>query len=1099
MRPAAVTALVLTAISTTVAGIAGAAPPQRTWSEQKLGERAVQTAPLLDFTAAHAAGDGEFSLSLEGALTRAAREGEKPHDPKPLRIQVARYRGVWSPAVLVDASQLNRGSSSAKLTPIPAEGPAFRLDANIGSDQWVAGDPAASYTVRLTLDDNRISGTYEGTFQGRKLQGSVTGSFLRTGWANVPFTDGVARAEFDLGEHLQNWNVARWAVIYLPAVTDISEADGLLVTVRTPRPRHDVFLDAAAMESDGSWYSVRDAVPLSAREVTVLVDWDHARHAEFVFNAAGTATGAEGNFDEDFALDRTRISRLALGVVNGNGVGKVQFDIAEIRLARWKQRPANPTPVQVSVTGRLLSINGQQTVPPGVFGFHMAGGDARELAELQVGSVRHHRAMAMGGGFVEAPLPEHGIPLVVSTQYDRRQQMPQIDKAAYNPRWTDQMASAGTAVGRQAAPHGANVAAEFWNEAYLDLGTYLERDLARLPVPEGVKPGDPVRLGDFTLPSMAWADPSALRHKHRFWHDAPPAASPAARPAGDEPAQLKPADPTRFTYWSGRSIAELYIAAYNVWAKAARELAPDLQLVASMGFRWQEDDWASWHILHKPIIDACIEFIDGIGEHHYQGFTDAMPATYEVLQAYTQTRFARRPGVYNTECNDLWDAPARGLAAAEGQFAGKFKSRRRMIYNFRGILTAIHQTPDKIAARAIHACWAGARDPRSRLQQPVRLGDLTITATAAELADDGVLTVTLQLENKSRKDATFSPAGATLHPGIDRSAKAIAHVADADGAADAAAPADVAVPRNQSRTATLRFAVPAEHRKAGLLLSIAPSGPLVHVAGPFQPIERPPWVRMGIDKGEYYALKALVPLRGNIVEAQSAHPELWAVASLNPGAKALVVVLFNDAPGAREVALSIDAPPGTSFAKPPEKHLLAHDGEGNIGITSTTLDAASVAGPKAMLKLSLLPSHAATIVLPLAGSLPEKPHLIRTQTFAGDPKDPQGGILRDLAPGQTTALPIRLDAAELQQARRAWLRLVLENCREEDASVTIGTLTIPLPAAHTPPNAPYIREVAIDPAALTGVTELLFTARNTPTSNGFRLCMASIVLETPAR
>jgi hypothetical protein len=55
---------------------------------------------------------------------------------------------------------------------------------------------------------------------------------------------------------------------------------------------------------------------------------------------------------------------------------------------------------------------------------------------------------------------------------------------------------------------------------------------------------------------------------------------------------------------------------------------------------------------------------------------------------------------YNTETNDLVDAPARG-AIAEPEAARNAKNYRRMTYNLRDMLYCIYQSPDKAKARAM--------------------------------------------------------------------------------------------------------------------------------------------------------------------------------------------------------------------------------------------------------------------------------------------------------------------------------------------------------------------------------------------------------------
>ena len=68
--------------------------------------------------------------------------------------------------------------------------------------------------------------------------------------------------------------------------------------------------------------------------------------------------------DEDYQLDLTQVSAMAIGVVNAFGIGPVSFTITDVDLL-----PAQAiTPVAVNVTGKTLSINDHAFIPAGIFG-----------------------------------------------------------------------------------------------------------------------------------------------------------------------------------------------------------------------------------------------------------------------------------------------------------------------------------------------------------------------------------------------------------------------------------------------------------------------------------------------------------------------------------------------------------------------------------------------------------------------------------------------------------------------------------------------------------------------------------------------------------
>lgn len=135
-------------------------------------------------------------------------------------------------------------------------------------------------------------------------------------------------------------------------------------------------------------------------------------------------------------------------------------------------------------------------------------------------------------------------------------------------------------------------------------------------------------------------------------------------------------------------------------AGGVKEVYPEVRVIGGWGFRYNEDHWAAWDMLYKPTIDRNIKWIDGIHEHHYQGDTTSMNATYEVLTAYGVTKHDKWLHSYNTETNDLVDAPARGPIDTPEK-ARRSREYRRMTYNLRDCLYCCYVTPDKAAARTV--------------------------------------------------------------------------------------------------------------------------------------------------------------------------------------------------------------------------------------------------------------------------------------------------------------------------------------------------------------------------------------------------------------
>ena len=273
------------------------------------------------------------------------------------------------------------------------------------------------------------------------------------------------------------------------------------------------------------------------------------------------------------------------------------------------------------------------------------------------------------------------------------------------------------AAGCDGSPDGPEVVWEFWNEPYLHWGAkdrvnlrsaYYREDLAKEngPVMVKRKDADGKLVDGEVIPHFRWVkgrDPKGLR---------------------DAVNGLYVEDETAFTYWSGSGNGWLYDQMFAAAAASIKKHNPHVTVIAGWGFRWNEDHWDAWRLLYKNTIDRGIQWIDGVHEHHYQGDTTAMNGTYEVLTAYGVTKHDKWLYSYNTETNDLVDAPARG-AVSTPEKALAAREYRRMVYNLRDLIYCVLQSSDKFRARTwIHTyhtpeaervCLGLLKDLRGRL------------------------------------------------------------------------------------------------------------------------------------------------------------------------------------------------------------------------------------------------------------------------------------------------------------------------------------------------------------------------------------------------
>lgn len=319
---------------------------------------------LMEAEAGVPAGGG-LSLTWDAG---AGRSGELrlPGEGSPRMAVVGRRVELTGDRLIIDFALAAAGEGASDAGPRSA-----RLEATLGDrvpaladgrqPDWLAGGfwtvqamvPVAYRPLegRLTLAGEQGT-TYQvvGTCSERADAGQ---------WTSGTWDDGV-RFGFDMGTDRQNWNYARLATLRFEQPRDFSAYRGLELKIRSLRPREDVGVTLWLREADSGWYYIKDAVALVDRENSSKLYFEDFGEAEWV---------APGNhMDADYTLDLTKISEMAIGVVNPLGVGPVEFVLEDMVLFGTAIDRAAEAPAKLVVTGKTLSVNKHNVVPAAIFG-----------------------------------------------------------------------------------------------------------------------------------------------------------------------------------------------------------------------------------------------------------------------------------------------------------------------------------------------------------------------------------------------------------------------------------------------------------------------------------------------------------------------------------------------------------------------------------------------------------------------------------------------------------------------------------------------------------------------------------------------------------
>lgn len=394
---------------------------------------------------------------------------------------------------------------------------------------------------------------------------------------------------------------------------------------------------------------------------------------------------------------------------------------------------AQSADVTLTLSGRVRVVNGVDQVPRGLFGVHAMNGLTDAIAaEWGIESVRtieiepDGTPRRPGSGHGHGVIPA-AVTSIVECWYDRYQPALQLT----NPDgWQAKLRRQATAWGRAARDLPIPIALEFWNEPYLNWannpgvnydGRFYTRD------------GDAVLRQGRLQPTLAWTDrivaidPISGRIDYVATRYMPAGAKPGqsfdwrGRPweARQSPWVRDTQQPV--IWWSGPYNRELYHEMVSVLGPALKDAHPQATLVLGWGFHLFQDQWKAWDLLHRPLIDHAIAWMDGYNEHHYGGDTRAVAGSYEVAFAYAMAAHGKRLRFYNTETGGFLDPEQAGSGAAPGPGGDEAANARQgTAYMLRDVIHLIDVCPDKAVARAAHMPDVYGGQDAFKLLKPLR-------------------------------------------------------------------------------------------------------------------------------------------------------------------------------------------------------------------------------------------------------------------------------------------------------------------------------------------------------------------------------------------
>lgn len=386
----------------------------------------------------------------------------------------------------------------------------------------------------------------------------------------------------------------------------------------------------------------------------------------------------------------------------------------------------------VEVSGKILSTNGQSKVPVGLFGVNagsFTGFNPQKIREWGIESARFLQPQPTGSSYS----PPSPVSQVVDGWYDSWTPPLNVE----NPvSWKSPLYQKASQYVASLNGLDRDVILEFWNQPSQNWA--FKPGVSTDPSfydTTGRYEGSPVRLK-----GMATPEPF-LKWKNTIWYSSPnwvtnrDGVYKAISSAWDQQMALlgipfpgltgvlnvgetyfpgtnrefsvintlRPVDTTQLSYYSSSQNQKYYNEIFRTLADTIHLLKPGMMVSAGWGIEPHKDNWNTWKILFKPLIDQNVSRLDAIHEQHRALDTRIIAAGYEVMNAYTQTQFGTRLKFLTTATEGYLDPQFPNKATL---FSGNVTPRRKAYnsytYHTKDILYMLANCPDKALSRAIH-------------------------------------------------------------------------------------------------------------------------------------------------------------------------------------------------------------------------------------------------------------------------------------------------------------------------------------------------------------------------------------------------------------
>jgi hypothetical protein len=570
-----------------------------------------------------------------------------------------------------------------------------------------------------------FTGTYKALWNGREIAGELVGGlnplpargtfgcrgnicFARTEGGGVKITARLAPKRVAAPE-------SAMLLKEFAAPADWRRFDGLRITVTSEKKRDFAGVAVWLRESGGAWYGINQAGPLLGREATAVVPFGDFRRTS--------------GFDANYFLDLDQIVAIGIGVEDPRGVGDVAFTVRKVELVRWGEgagaAPAAPVRLAVDLQTNL-AVGGTSEIPKGLFGWHDdSGRDApkppewaadglddpiRFMRDIRPGYLRYLDHTGFGG----KQLSDEEI------QARRAERLQRREKPT-NP-WY-QRAEAGGALDQTIA---------------CQTGSFMSRpawmDQERQPAVEGV------RLAYRNLAAKAWVpgDEFNWLRRFEFWNEPFMWGRHINQGVQTPPGKKDWQDPTQFGYLPGKLGANVYAELFLAAVAGAKSANPHVQLGGPSSPAFLTDDYSAFDNYVRHFLDRCHDKIDFLTEHHYQGLPDAFAASYEVVAAYMDANYNRRLPIYNTETNDLVDAPTKGDEGLPPVHS-KAEHLNRVHYHIQDILACLRVCPDICKGRAVYGLFYGYPAKKGEADGYLLMAPLRGKMLPASTSDESIL------------------------------------------------------------------------------------------------------------------------------------------------------------------------------------------------------------------------------------------------------------------------------------------------------------------------------------------------------------------------